>query len=77
MLLNGIPDVIGQSDLADRAIHNHAKKPENRMDEQEYWDLFRQEWPKLLGVVCDLISMALRHQTEGATRLANQAPTCV
>jgi hypothetical protein len=62
VVLNGIPDVIGYSDLADRCIPGvEALKPANRLSEAEFWHAFEAAWPVLLGVVLDLVSTAMRH----------------
>jgi putative DNA primase/helicase len=64
VIINGIPDVIGQSDLADRTVRTRSTKAENPMSEEVFWDQFRQDWPGLLGVVFDLVSAVLQHWDE-------------
>ncbi|HYZ78445.1 MAG TPA: hypothetical protein VE596_13840, partial [Gaiellaceae bacterium] len=73
VMLNGIPDVVRQSDLADRCVKVECRKPPKRIPEATYWHRFKREWPILLGVVLDLYSAVLRHWTEAAGRVPDDA----
>lgn len=68
ILINGIPDVVGQSDLADRCVQLEAKRPAERKAESEFWNEFRGDWPRLLGTVLDMLAAALRHWAEAGER---------
>jgi hypothetical protein len=61
VIFNGVPDVVGQSDLADRCVQSKTRKPAQRVSEEDFWRTFRAEWPRHLGVVLDLLSAVLRH----------------
>jgi len=64
VVFNGVPDVVGQSDLADRCVQSETRKPERRISEEKFWQEFRADWPQHLGVVCDMLVLALRHWGE-------------
>jgi putative DNA primase/helicase len=69
VIINGIPDVVGQSDLADRCIQTDAHAPAKRVPESVFWAEFKAEWPNLLGSVLDLLSSALRNWGEAGNRV--------
>jgi hypothetical protein len=59
VMLNGIPDVLGQSDLADRTVRIECVAPEVRIGETQLWRDFEEARPKLLGSLLDLLSAAI------------------
>jgi hypothetical protein len=61
-LLNGIEDVIGRSDLADRAIFLNLGpiREEQRRSETELWREFELARPRILGVLLDAAAHGLR-----------------
>jgi hypothetical protein len=59
VMLNGIPDVLGQSDLADRTVRIECVAPEVRIGETQLWRSFEEARPKLLGALLDLLAAAL------------------
>jgi hypothetical protein len=69
IMLNGIPDVVGQSDLADRCIKIEVRRPAERLAEAVFWHRFEHAWPALFGVVLDLVSATLRHWVVAGERV--------
>lgn len=61
VMLNGIPEVVGKSDLADRAIKIEGQPPARRIEEADLWRGFAEARPKLLGALLDLLVLALRN----------------
>lgn len=63
IILNGIEDIVGRPDLADRAIFlSLAAIPEDkRRPAAELWADFNEQRPKLLGVLLDALSEGLRN----------------
>jgi hypothetical protein len=61
-LLNGIEDIIGRSDLADRAIFLTLGPigEEKRLSETELWQKFELARPKILGALLDAAAHGLR-----------------
>jgi hypothetical protein len=68
-LLNGIEDIIGRSDLADRAIFLNLGpiREEQRRSETELWREFELAGPRILGVLLDATAHGLR--AAGSVRL--------
>lgn len=64
-ILNGIPDMVQHSDLADRGLffQLEAIPPSARRDEKAYWQDFDQDAGKLLGVVLDVLSRGLARES--------------
>jgi hypothetical protein len=62
VILTGIEDVAGRSDLRDRAVLlNLPPIPErSRKTERRFWDAFRQAVPQLLGALLDAAVLTLR-----------------
>src|SRR6516165_7571743 len=69
-LLNGIEDIIGRSDLADRAIFLTLGPiaEERRRSETELWREFELARPRILGVLLDATAQGLR--AAGSVQLA-------
>jgi hypothetical protein len=61
MILNGIEDIVTRPDLADRALFLtlEAIPEERRRPEQELWDAFETERPRILGVLLDAVAKGL------------------
>jgi hypothetical protein len=57
VILNGIEEFVVKSDLTDRTVFLHLSPiyQSNRRDEQEFWDSFRAEHPRILGGIFDTI----------------------
>src|SRR5262249_33295745 len=64
IVLNGIGDMMGRADLADRSIFITLEPiPEaERRAEDELWEHIHRELPGILGVLCDAISHGLRYR---------------
>jgi hypothetical protein len=62
VILNGIDELTGRSDLADRSIVLHLQPIEvcNRRTEDEIWSDFEQHHAEWLGFILDLVSGCLR-----------------
>jgi hypothetical protein len=62
IVLNGIEDVIGRSDLADRAIFLTLGliEEERRRSEAELWCEFEAARPRILGALLDVVAHGLR-----------------
>jgi hypothetical protein len=62
ILLNGIDDVIGRADLADRSIFLslEAMPKRQRRTEKELWREFEAERPGILGALLDAIAVGIR-----------------
>lgn len=61
--MNGIPDVIERGDLVDRSIHVHLPRidPKDRRDDYEFWQLFNEVHPKLLGALMNAALVATQN----------------
>ena len=61
IILNGIEDIVTRPDLADRAVFLTLEPipEERRRPEQELWEAFECERPRLLGVLLDAVSKGL------------------
>lgn len=61
VILNGIPDVVGKPDLANRTLHVTALPiaPEARRSEEDFWREFSREHPAILGALLTALSGAL------------------
>src|SRR6516164_3429508 len=73
ILLNGIEDVVGRPDLADRAIFLTLPPIGNakRRAEAEFWREFEAVRPRILGALLDAVAYGLR--SLGLAGLAGQA----
>ena len=62
VIINGIPDLASQADLLDRAILLHLPRiPANaRVSEVDYWAIFHERRPALLGALLDCMVGALQ-----------------
>jgi putative DNA primase/helicase len=71
VILNGIPDLTGRADLADRSISLFLPRlPEgSRQTEAQIKASFDREWPLLLGCLCSGVSSGLR--SVDSVKLAN------
>lgn len=63
ILLNGIPELTGRPDLADRAIGVTLPVMEEgkRRTEEEFWAAFESDRPGILGALYDAVAAALRN----------------
>jgi hypothetical protein len=62
VIINGITEVVTRPDLLDRtiAITLPPIAEVDRMSESELWSRFREAQPRILGVLLDAVSVALR-----------------
>src|SRR5579859_3950545 len=62
-IFNGIGELATRGDLIDRCLHIELMPfaPEERQDEQTYWQRFEQARPRILGALLDAASLALRN----------------
>jgi len=62
VILNGIEDFVRRGDLADRGVFLHLRPidPTQRLTEQEFWELFNQDYPRIFGGVLDAVVGGLR-----------------
>jgi hypothetical protein len=65
IILTGIADVASRSDLLDRVIilELPAIPDARRQTESEFWRIFDEARPLLLGALCDAVAAALRNRT--------------
>ena len=65
-LLNGIPDLATRPDLADRAISLVLPtiSEDRRMSEYDFWQTLNAAKPRILGVLLDALSCAVRRLPE-------------
>src|SRR5262249_15592646 len=63
IVLNGIGDMVGRADLADRSIFITLEPISEayRRAEDELWAHIRRELPAILGILCCAVSHGLRH----------------
>lgn len=79
IILNGIPEIAGRPDLADRSIMISlpAISGENRKSKSEFWTEFEEQRPFILGALLDAVSSALRNlpniKLDKKPRMANAA----
>lgn len=79
IILNGIPEIAGRPDLADRSIMLTlpALKGDTRRSKDELWAEFEQRRPFILGALFDAVSAALRNfpnvELDKLPRMANAA----
>lgn len=79
MIINGIPDLTGRNDLADRSIIVHLPPitDKNRMSERDFWAQWEGSLPHTVGALCSAVSVALRDfdkvQMERLPRMADFA----
>ncbi len=64
IVLNGIDDLLGRPDLADRALMITLPEisPKKRRDEKGFWRAFNGSAPHILGALLDGLSRALRDE---------------
>ena len=69
IILNGIEDIVGRSDLADRTIFRTLPliAEDKRRTEAELWSEFEEEHPAILGALLDAVAEGLKRLPE--TRL--------
>jgi hypothetical protein len=62
IILNGIEDVVGRPDLADRAVFmTLAPLAEgSRKAEKEFWAAFEKDRPAILGALLDMVAYGLK-----------------
>jgi DNA polymerase I-like protein with 3'-5' exonuclease and polymerase domains len=62
IILNGIEEIATRNDLLDRAIITYLPQiPDpSRQTEDEFWQRFEAARPRILGALCDAVSVALR-----------------
>ena len=60
ILLEGIPDVVAQPDLADRTIAVGLPVLLRKRSEAEFWAAFRQARPRIMGALLDALVAARR-----------------
>jgi len=60
LIVNGIADVLGRADLADRTIRIELAPPEIRRPDEELDRRWAEVWPGLLGLLFDGLSAGLR-----------------
>src|SRR5262249_4611017 len=70
IILNGIEDIVGRPDLADRSIFLNLKNitEDKRKSERDFWDDFKRAHPQILGALLDGVAHGLRQLPH--TRLA-------
>jgi hypothetical protein len=79
VILNGIEDIVGRPDLADRAVFLTLEPipEERRRPEQELWAAFEAERPRILGVLLDAVvkglAMLSRTRLDKLPRMADFA----
>jgi hypothetical protein len=76
ILLNGIGAIATRGDLLDRSIilQLPGMPEEKRMAEEEFWTVFEQARPRILGALLDAVVIALRDYSQvKATRLPRMA----
>jgi hypothetical protein len=61
VVLTGIDEFVQRSDLADRSVFLHLPTipPHNRRCEEEFWDAFHQDSPRILGALLDAVARGL------------------
>ena len=61
IILNGIDIVPNKSDLLERSVLFELKKisPSDRKSESEFWKLFYEKKPYILGAIFDILSKAI------------------
>ena len=64
LIMNGIPQFVDQSDLADRClfIQLESISPTKRMTEAEYWKQFSEARPRIFGLLLDGVSAMLANR---------------
>jgi len=62
VILNGIEEFVGRSDLSDRSLFLHLPPvaPGKRLCEDRFWQLFNQDYPRILGGLLDAVAGGLR-----------------
>ena len=62
IILNGIEDIVTRPDLADRGLFLQLQpiQEASRRTEDELWQAFRQDCPKILGALLDIMVHGLR-----------------
>jgi putative DNA primase/helicase len=59
VMLSAVPDVVAQSDLADRSIKIRLEPPARRVEERDLWRSFEKARPQIFGALLDLLAGAL------------------
>jgi len=62
VILSGIEEFVERSDLSDRSLFLHLPPiaPAKRLPEELYWQLFSQDYPRILGGLLDAVAGGLR-----------------
>jgi hypothetical protein len=62
IILNGIDDFVRRGDLIDRSVFLHLPTipPERRQAEDDFWQAFHVEYPRILGGVLDAVVGGMR-----------------
>ncbi|MGA7676446.1 MAG: hypothetical protein WCA78_15550 [Rhizomicrobium sp.] len=60
VIVNGIADILGRADLADRTLRIELTPPETRRTDEELDKRWTEAWPGLLGLLLDGLSAGLR-----------------
>ncbi|MFI5454033.1 MAG: hypothetical protein ACHRXM_01140 [Isosphaerales bacterium] len=62
VILSGIEEFVRRSDLSDRSLFNHLPPiaPAKRLREDRFWQLFNQDYPRILGGLLDAVAGGLR-----------------
>ncbi|MFI5460165.1 MAG: hypothetical protein ACHRXM_32515, partial [Isosphaerales bacterium] len=62
VILNGIEEFVGRSDLSDRSLFLHLPPiaPGKRLREELFWQLFNHDYPRILGGLLDAVAGGLR-----------------
>ncbi len=64
VILNGIEEFVRRGDLSDRSVFLELPPidPRQRRREEDFWDAFRQEQPRMLGGLLDAVAGGLRER---------------
>jgi putative DNA primase/helicase len=61
-IINSIGNVVRRSDLGERSVVLESSKPAKVIDERDFWDSFRTDWPAILGSLFDLLAGVIRYR---------------
>lgn len=66
IVLTGIEDIVGRSDLLDRAVIAYAPAipDRDRVPEEKFWADFEKAWPRIFGAILDVMVEGLRQHTD-------------
>ncbi len=78
IMINAITEAPTRSDLISRTISLHLNKIETRKTEEEAWESFDKDAPKLFGSLLDGLSCALRnYKTTKVDNMSRLADLCI